>query len=117
MTVRWKAVDRTIAVLSGVIVRKLALPDVAEMLSSWSEFISPGIKFLFEAATRGVLPLRLGRARTGKNGLGNCARMGCCRLTLCIRSTTRAGCRVAVHCPPLGIELGRHDLRLRLSGR
>jgi hypothetical protein len=37
MTVRWKAVDRAtlaVAVLSGVMVRKLALPDVAECLPS-----------------------------------------------------------------------------------
>ena len=63
MTVRWKAIDRAtpaIAVFSGVMVRKLALPDVAEVHSSRGEFISPGIKFLIEAATRGVLPLRLG---------------------------------------------------------
>jgi hypothetical protein len=66
MTVRWEAVDWTtpsIAVLSGVVMRKLALPDVAEVLSSGSEFITPGIEFLFEAAARGVLPLRLGRKR------------------------------------------------------
>ncbi len=61
-----ESIDRAapaIAVFAGVVTGKLALPDVAQMLSAGSEFVSPGVELLFEAAAGGVLPLRLRRKR------------------------------------------------------
>jgi hypothetical protein len=40
--------------------RELSLPDIAQMAPLWSEFVSPWIELLLQAAARGKLPLRFG---------------------------------------------------------
>jgi hypothetical protein len=58
-----KGIDRagsTVAVVSGVLAGKLTLPYIAAMLSVGTQFVSPGVEFLDQAAAGSVLPLGLG---------------------------------------------------------